>query len=139
MRYATPVQPKLLRTKLLNTTLIQPDFLSSQKMISEVYTCTNWNLCEDIILRCTRTARLLLRLVQFDFRVLHLHNLKSLSTIDCVHYTRTTWLFHYIRTTWFQGSNNCTTWNLYLYGKMTYFTLHSHNLIFITLTITWFP
>ena len=26
----------------------------------------------------------------------------------------------------------CTTWNLYLYSKVTYFMLHSHTLIFIT-------
>ena len=30
------------------------------------------------------------------------------------------------------GFYTCTTWNLYLYGKMIYFTLHLHSLIFIT-------
>ena len=40
MRYVTPAQPKTLPAKLLNATLIQPDFLSSQKMISKAYTCT---------------------------------------------------------------------------------------------------
>ena len=48
-----------------------------------------------------------------------------------VHYTRTTWLsLHlYNLISWFC---TCTTWNLYLYGKVTYFTMHSYTLIFFT-------
>ena len=66
-------------------------------MISEVYTCTTWNLCEDII----------------------------------VHYTRTTWLSLHLYNL-ISGFYTCTTWNFYLYGKVTYFTLHSHTLILFT-------
>ena len=133
------------------------------------------------------------KLVENDFRGLHLHNLKSLLIISFYttlaqpesHYICTTWFqrlnlhnlksfliisfyttfaqpeSHYISTTQFQrftsvkpeifaddiivhwfllhsynlisGFYTCTTWNLYLYGKVTYFTLHSlHTLIFIT-------
>ena len=57
-------------------------FLSSQKLISEVYTCTTWNLCEDIILHYTPTTYLTFTsFVQLDFRVLHLHKHKG-STLD---------------------------------------------------------
>ena len=78
MCYGTAAQPKSLPTKLFNAALIQPDFLSSQKMISEVYTCTAWNLCEDIILHYTRTTWL----------SLHSYNLIS------GFYTCTTWNFY---------------------------------------------
>ena len=80
-------------------------------MISEVYTCTTWNLSEDIILHYTRTTWFLL----------HSYNLIS-------------GLYNLI-----SGFYTCTTWNLYLYGKITYFTLDSHTLIFITFAKTWFP
>ena len=49
-----------------------------------------------------------------------------------VHYTRTTWLSLHLYNL-ISGFYTCTTWNLYLYCKVTYFTLHSHTLIFITL------
>ena len=49
-----------------------------------------------------------------------------------VHYTRTTWLSRHLYNL-ISGFYTCATWNLYLYGKVTYFTLHSHTLIFITL------
>ena len=48
-----------------------------------------------------------------------------------VHYTRTTWLSRHLYNL-ISGFYTCATWNLYLYGKVTYFTLHSHTLIFIT-------
>ena len=54
-----------------------------------------------------------------------------------VHYTRTSWLLLHSYNL-ISGFYACTTWNLYLYGKVTYFTLHSHTLIFITFKKTWF-
>ena len=87
---------KSVLTKLFNAHSVW-FFLCSQKMVSEVYTCTTWNICEDII----------------------------------VHYTRKTWLSRHLYNL-ISGFYTCTTWNLYLYGKVTYFTLHSHTLIFIT-------
>ena len=48
-----------------------------------------------------------------------------------VPYTRTNWLSLYSYNL-VAGFYACTTWNLYLYGKVIYFTLHSHTLIFIT-------
>ena len=47
-----------------------------------------------------------------------------------VHYTRTTWLSRHLYNL-ISGFYTCTTWNLYLYRKVTYFTLHSHTLTFI--------
>ena len=47
-----------------------------------------------------------------------------------VHYTRTTWLSRHLYNL-ISGFYTCTTWNLYLYGKVTYFTLHWHTLVFI--------
>ena len=87
---------KSVLTKLFNAHSVW-FFLCSQKMVSEVYTCATWNICEDII----------------------------------VHYTRKTWLSRHLYNL-ISGFYTCTTWNLYLYGKVTYFTLHSHTLIFIT-------
>ena len=48
-----------------------------------------------------------------------------------VRYTRTTWLPRHLYNL-ISCFFTCTTGNLYLYGKVTYFTLHSHTLIFIT-------
>ena len=48
-----------------------------------------------------------------------------------VHYTRTTWLSWHLYNL-ISGFYTCTTWNIHLYGKVTYFTLHSHTLVFIT-------
>ena len=45
-----------------------------------------------------------------------------------VHYTRTTWLSLHLYNL-ISGFYTCTTWNFYLDGKVTYFTLHSHTLI----------
>ena len=86
---------KSVLTKLFNAHSVW-FFLCSQKMVSEVYTCTTWNICEDII----------------------------------VHYTRKTWLSRHLYNL-ISGFYTCTTWNLYLYGKVTYFTLHWHTLVFI--------
>ena len=47
-----------------------------------------------------------------------------------VHYTRKTWLSLHLYNL-ISGFYTCTTWNLFPYGKVTYFTLHSHILIFI--------
>ena len=69
------------------------------------------------------------KLSEHDFRGLHLHNLKFLSTIWL--YNRRTWLSLHLYNL-ILGFYTCTAWNFYLFGKVTYFTLHSHTLIFIT-------
>ena len=58
MCYTTPVQPKIGTDKIIQH--YTTSFLRSQKMISEFYTCTTWNLCEDIIVHYTRTTWILL-------------------------------------------------------------------------------
>ena len=49
-----------------------------------------------------------------------------------VHYTRTTWLSWHLYNL-ISGFYTCTNWNLYLCGKVIYFTLHSNTLVFITI------
>ena len=106
-------------------------------MISEVYTCANWNLCEDINFTLHSHNLTFTTLGKLDFRVQQVYNLKSLSMIRfCTLYSHSlfcTTLYNLI-----SGFYTCTTWNLYLYGKMTYFKLHSHTLIFITFAKTCF-
>ena len=106
-------------------------------MISNVYTCTTWNLCEDIIVHYTRTTWL------YDISTIWFQDSTPAQPeifVDdmILHYTRTTWLslYSYNLVT---GFYTCTTWNLYLYCKMIYFTLHSHTLIFITFAKYDFP
>ena len=54
-----------------------------------------------------------------------------------VHYTRTTWLSRNLYNL-ISAFYTCTTCNLDLYGKVTYFTLYSHSLIFITFAKHYF-
>ena len=71
-------------------------------MISGFYTCATWNLCRRY--GCTLHSRNLAftTFVQLDFRVLHLHNLKSIFLVKWhFHDTLSHPNFHYIRKTWF--------------------------------------
>ena len=88
-------------------------------MISAFYTHTTWNLCRRHGFTLHSHNLIFTTFVQFDFRVLHLHNLKS----NCTNVVKNL----------ISGFYTYTTWNLYLYSKVTYFTLHSQTLIFITL------
>ena len=75
-------------------------------------------------------------LVQFDFRTLHLHNLKSLSTI-WFYTTLAQPDFHYIRTTWLRGSTPAqpeififiVKWYISRYTRTPWFSLHLQNII----------
>ena len=107
-------------------------------MISEVYTCTTWNLLRRYHFALHSDNLTFTTSVQFDFRVLHPYNLNLCQRYNFVHYSCTTWLLLYSYNL-ISGFYTCTTWNLYLYGKMTYLTLHLHTLIFITFTKAWFP
>ena len=159
----TSAQSEIFAKIPLYTTLAQPVFWRSQKMISEAYICTTWNLCEDTIVYHTRTT-CFLTLSENDFRGLHLHNLKSLRRYHCTPHSHnltfttsvkidfrilhlhkvkslsTIWFyttfaqpgFNDICTTWFQGSTLAQREIFISNGKVTYFTLHPHILIFIT-------
>ena len=100
MCYTTPVQHKIGSDKIIQryTHSTWKIIFHFQKMISDVYTWTTWNLFDDMV----------------------------------VHYTCTIWLSRHLYNL-ISGFYTYTTWNLYLYGKVTYFTLHSQTLIFITL------
>ena len=63
-------------------------------MISGFYTCTKWNLCRRYGFTLHSHNLVLTTFVQRDFRVLHLHNLKSLYLMGKWHissYTHTYW------------------------------------------------
>ena len=103
MYYATPAQFKIGTDKIIQLTLIQPDFfmlseddfrglhLHNLKSLRR-YHCT----IHSHNLAFTASAK-------FDFRILHLHNLKSLSAI-WLYTTLAQPGFYDICTTWFQGS-----------------------------------
>ena len=109
-------------------TFIQPDSYLDQKMILEVCTCTACNLCRQYHFTLHLNNLILTRFVQLDFKVLYLQKLKSFSTISL--YTTHALLHSY---NVISGFYTFTTWNLHLFVKMTYFTLHLHTLIFLTL------
>ena len=103
-------------------------FLRFQKMISGVHNCTTWNLCKDIIIHS---------LAQTNFYYISKIWFQDSTPAQpeifvddmVVHYTPTTWLSRHLYNL-ISGFYTCTTWNLCLYGKVTYFTLHSHTLTF---------
>ena len=79
MCYATPAQPKIFTEKLFNDTLIKPDF-------SELHDFQGLHLYNLKYLRryhCTLHSLNLTftTLVPFDFKILHLDNVESLSAI----------------------------------------------------------
>ena len=128
MCYALPAQPEIVTNKIIlrythSTWLL----FRSQKMILEVCTCSTCNLCRQYHFTLHLNNLILTRFVQLDFKVLYLHKLKSFSTISL--YTIHALLHSYIL---ISGFYTCTTWNLHLFGKMTYFTLHLHTRIFLT-------
>ena len=96
------------------------------KMILEACTCTTCNLCRQYHFTLHLNKLILTRFVQHDFKVQYLHKLKSFSTIS-LHTTHA--LLHSFNL--ISGFYTCTTWNLHLFGKMTYFTLHLHTQIFL--------
>ena len=88
MCYTTPAQPKIFTNKIIQR---YTHFLSSQKMISNVYTCTTWILCEDIIVHYTRTTWL------YDISTIWFQDSTPAQPkifVDdmILHYARTTWL-----------------------------------------------
>ena len=110
-------------------------FSRVQKMISEVYTCTTWSLCKDIIV--TTLAQPGFYYISKIWFPDSTPAQPEIFVDDMVaHYTRTTWLSRHFYNL-ITGFYTCTTSNSYLSSKVTYFTLHSYILIFIT--IAWFP
>ena len=101
MCYATPVQPKIGTDKIIQRYTHSTWFLYAlRKWCQRLY-----NLKSLRRYHCTLHSHNLTftTSVKFDFRILHLHNLKSLSTI-WLYTTLAQPDFHYICTTWFQGS-----------------------------------
>lgn len=102
--------------------------VSSKKKNMFTYT---WNICSQYHSTLQSHNMILTALLQLDFRVLQLHNLKSLP-MTSLYTTLTQPDFHCIRKTWFKLSTLAQP-KIFFYGKVTYFTLHFHILVFITL------
>ena len=81
---ATPTKPKIIFVNIILRYTHSTWFsLSSQKVISEVYTCTTWYLCWQYHSTLHSHNLILTTFVQLDFKVLHLYNLKSLRGYYC--------------------------------------------------------
>ena len=118
------------------------------------YTCTTWNPYQQYHSLLYSLDLIFVKLVENDFRDLHLHNLKSLLAILlCTtlaqpesHHShkkweememeiRFLWLWsHYIRTTWFQRFS-LAQHKIFIFMVKWHFMLNSHTLlIFIKMT-----
>ena len=126
MCYARLSQPETVTKKIIlryihSTWLL----LSSQKMISGVYTCITWNLCRHYHSTLHSHNLILATLVQLDFKVLHMHNLKSLQGYRCTLHSSTWLLLHSCDFRFY----TCKTWSP---CRRYNCTLYSHNLTFTT-------
>ena len=81
MYYATPAQPKSLRTNLLKTTLIQPYFFKLSEIDFRGLHLHNLKSLRRYHFTLLSHNLTFTTVVQFDFRVLHLYSLKPLSMI----------------------------------------------------------
>ena len=100
-------------------------------MISGVCTCTPWNLCRKYHSTLHLHNLILTTFVHLNIRVLYLHNPKSSTPISL--YSALAQPNCYYICNMVSQFCTCTIWNLYLYCKITYLTLQSCKLIFITL------
>ena len=131
MCYATPVQPKIGTDKIIQRYTHSTWFFYALRKWFQRFTPAQPEIFAKISLYTT--------LAQPDFYYISKIWFQDSTPAQpeifvddmVVHYTRTTWLSRHLYNL-ISGFYTCTTWNLYLYGKVTYFTLHSHTLIFIT-------
>ena len=131
MCYTTPVQPKIGTDKIIQSYTHSAWFFYGLRKWFQGFTSAQPEIFAKISLYTT--------LAQPDFYYISKIWFQDSTPAQpeifvddmVVHYTRTTWLSRHLYNL-ISGFYTCTTWNLYLYGKVTYFTLHSHTLIFIT-------
>ena len=127
----TPAQPEIFVKISLYTTLAQPDFYYISKIWFQDSTPAQPEIFAKISLYTT--------LAQPDFYYISKIWFQDSTPAQpeifvddmIVHYTRTTWLSLHLYNL-ISGFYTCTSWNLCLYGKVAYFALHLHTLIFIT-------
>ena len=128
---ATPVQPKTGTDKIIQRYTHSTWFFHALRKWFQRFTPAQPEIFEKISLHTT--------LAQPDIyyvsRILFQNSTPARREVFVedmvVHYTCTTWLSRHLYNL-ISAFYTCKTWNLYLYGKATYFTLHSHILIFIT-------
>ena len=128
MCYATPVQPKISTEKIIQRYIHSDWFFNALRKWFQRLTPAQ--LKSLLRYHCALHSHNLTftTSVKFGFRILHFHKLKYNMV---VHYICTTWFSRHLYNL-ISGFYTSTTWNLYLHGKATYFTLHSRTLIFIT-------
>ena len=79
--YATLAQPKIITDNIiLRFTHSTWFLLNSRKMISRIYTYTTLNLFQHYHSTLKSYNLILTTIIQLDFRIFYLHNLKSLPT-----------------------------------------------------------
>ena len=125
MRYATPVQPKIGTDKIIQRYTHSTWFFHALRKWFQRFTPAQPEIFAKISLYTT--------LAQPDFyyisKILFQDSTPAQPEIFVdVHCTRITWLSITLYKL-ISGLYTCTTWNLYLYGKVTYLRLRSHTVI----------
>ena len=128
--YTTLAQPKIITDNIILRFTHSTSFLLNlRKMISRIYTYTTLNLFQHYHSTLKSYNLILTTIIQLDFRIFYLHNLKFLPTIALftilvqplsLDQYKLIYVFYI-----------CATLNFYLYGNMTCFMLHSDFLIFM--------
>ena len=124
MCYATPVQPKIGTDKIIQRYTHSTWFFYALRKWFQRFTPAQPEIFAKISLYTT--------LAQPDFYYISKIWFQDSITAQpeifvddmVVQYSRTTWLSVHLYNL-ISGFYTCTTWNFYLYGKVTYFTLHS--------------
>ena len=131
MRYATPVQPKIGTDKIIQRYTHSAWFFYALRKWFHRFTLAQPEIVAKISLYTTLAQPDFYYIRKIWFQDSTPGQLKIFVDDMVVHYTHTTWLSRHLYN-FISGFYTCATWNLNLYGKVSYFTLHSHTLIFIT-------
>ena len=131
MCYATPLQPKIGTDKIIKRYTYTVSFFYALRKWFLRFTLAQSETFAKISLWTTLTQPDFYDITKIWFQDSTPAQPEIFVDNMVVHYARTTRLSRHLYNL-ISGFYTCTTWNLYLYGKVTYFTLHSHTLIFIT-------
>ena len=130
MCYATPVQPKIGTDKIIQRYTHSTWFFYALRKWFQRFTPAQPEIFAKISLYTTLAQPDFYYISKIWFQDSTPAQPENFVDHMVVHYTRKTWLSLHLYNL-ISGFYTCTTWNLFPYGKVTYFTLHSHILIFI--------
>ena len=131
MYYATPVQPKIGTDKIIQRYTHSTWFVYALRKWFQMFTPWQLEIFVKISLYTSPTQPDFYYINKIWFQDSTPAQPEIFVDDMVAHYTRTTWPSRHLYNL-ISGFYTCTTWNLYLYDKMIYFTPHSHTLIFIT-------